>query len=64
MTKKDFEAIAAAFKRQKDFHEVALPAGDAVVKVALQDLATDLSAHFKASNPNFDRTRFIRACGF
>jgi len=56
MTKKHFEALAAAFK-----------AGKPQVKNQAQDqwhfdalMVTEVCARF---NPNFDRTRFLTACG-
>lgn len=57
MTRKDFELIAAAFKRQvmmkldKDEHDI------------LSDLAEDLAGEFLALNSRFNVQRFLDACG-
>ena len=52
MTRKHFKAIA----------EIINDAGDDVD--AVERLAGDLASYFKSENPNFDRDRFLTACGF
>ena len=49
MSKKDYEAIAAAFRASANTPEI-----DA--------LGEDLCAYFAADNPLFDRERFLAAC--
>jgi hypothetical protein len=48
MTKKHFEAIAAIIKHT----------GPEFV------VAEELAAYFETINPNFDKQRFLTACGF
>lgn len=49
MTLKHFKAIAEIISSQPD------------VSITL---AEDLASYFKTENPNFDRDRFLAACGF
>ena len=56
MTKKHFIAIAAILA---DHHPVQ---GEAV-DIAFADTVTDLADYFGTVNPNFDRQRFLSACG-
>lgn len=66
MTKKHFLKIAAAFKRQVEFAK-NFPAdkyrNDAAID-HLENMALDLCDVFKDINQNFDRARFMTACGF
>ena len=57
MTKKHFIAIAKAIKSQRtaDLDHLAL--------VRLDALSEDLCDVFKDANANFDRARFLAACG-
>lgn len=59
MTKKDFEFIAA--KVAELFDTTADPTQ--AVDIAVADHATDLADYFATRNPNFDRSRFLQACG-
>ena len=52
MTKRHFEAIAAI---------IAFNVSNPVTR---QTLADQLSGYFATVNPNFDRQRFLSACGF
>lgn len=54
MTRKHFEAIAYIVNvaRQEFDSETA------------ERIAGDLAAYFQGLNPNFDRVRFLTACGF
>lgn len=52
MTRKHFEAIAAIIDAQRD------------IGVEIQGTANELAAFFATENPNFDRERFLKACGF
>ena len=54
MTKKHYEAIAAAFHAY-----IATGTG---VNIA-RPIAKDLADYFATDNPKFDRARFLQACG-
>ncbi len=61
MTKKHFKAIAAAINAQR-----LRPYGDKyadVVDARLDALAEDLATWLKTQNPNFQRQKFLDACG-
>lgn len=58
MTRKHYEAIAAAIREESD----AFPT-DLVVRGTLERLASALGGVFAADNPRFDRARFLAACG-
>lgn len=59
MTKKHFVKIAAAFKEYVDqTPEIGIERG------VLRGLAHELCDTFKEANPNFDKARFLTACGF
>ena len=58
MTRKHFQAVAEAIRLEVKFLEADTDAHKAVRRVA-QDLATV----FKQANSNFDRQRFLEACG-
>ena len=53
MTRKDFELIAATIKARRDH------IGSAYTELLAEDFAQAL----KATNQQFNRDRFIRACG-
>lgn len=54
MTKKHYEAIAAAFRAY-----IATNTGANIAR----PIAKDLADYFATDNKNFDRTRFLQACG-
>lgn len=56
MTKKDFELIAATIKAQRAVSLFATPD-------ALDALARDFADALRATNKQFNRDRFLRACG-
>ena len=64
MTRKNFEAIAAIVK---DEVEATLPLSDPATIVGaaygIEELAKSLADYFASDNPNFDRRRFLTACG-
>ena len=69
MSRKHFEALAAGFRNQAEALRAA--SGNCMtpdrVQLALNVLrdAAEVVAYVSASsNPNFDRTRFLSACGF
>jgi len=58
MTRRDYVKIALAVRSAKNAAEMP----DTVV--TLRTLANDLADDFALMNPNFDRVRFLSACGF
>ena len=58
MTSKHFVAIAAAIKDARRYNP-----NNACARQALDIAARNLAAECAASNPNFDRARFLAACG-
>ena len=71
MTKKHFEAMAEAVKARIEEAEALgrtakteTQGGYSLgMKHASRQIAYDLATVAQASNPNFDRSRFLRACG-
>lgn len=59
MTKKHFEALAAIFRTQVD--NPTVPSESRVTLFATASMQAD---YFATQNPNFDRERFMTACGF
>ena len=57
MTKKDFIVIAKAIKEHREF------AYSSHSCTALGELVYNLANEFILINPNFDRNRFLEACG-
>jgi hypothetical protein len=58
MTKKHFEALAAALRQsQIDFK------GKFAEQVGSEDAARRIADVCARFNPNFDRARFLKACG-
>lgn len=60
MTRQDYELIAQVFERQ---YEAASSLGEGDAMEAIEDAAFDMATAFEASNPRFDRKRFLAACG-
>ena len=59
MTKRHFEAIAAIIRRLSTIH---VP--DENGQGMLLTVTNDLADYFATVNSNFDRQRFLSACGF
>lgn len=59
MTRKHFAAVAADIKENVEAAD-----GNTDAIRTLRQLAGDLARTFKLFNPNFDRVRFLTACGF
>ena len=57
MSKKDFEAIAAILATKQDTAFFDFASGE------LEDIASRIADHAETSNPRFDRSRFLKACG-
>lgn len=65
MSRKDYETIALAFKNEvRHGNGYGLSDRAATVKLALCNVAADLAHEFALDNTNFDRQRFLTACGF
>lgn len=58
MTKKHFKAIAEIIKRHCDLQNI-----DSAVEETVCDIISDLSDFLATTNPLFDRTKFLDACG-
>ncbi len=69
MTKKHFNLIAAAIRREMDVHcdndtlSEAARLSRQAGRLALGNIAEDLAGEFVRENPNFDQRRFLAACG-
>lgn len=57
MTRKHFEAIARVVRVNGEFHT------NEHAKDLHKDIAQGLASVFANFNPNFDRARFLAACG-
>lgn len=62
MTKRDFELIAAALKSARPPAHLQEPEL-ALVDLSLDNLARDFADRLKATNAQFNRDKFLRACG-
>ena len=63
MTKKHYEAIAGIIKDLSVMNNELQKTGKAYRKDALKATASELETYFGTDNKNFDRTRFLAACG-
>lgn len=61
MTRKDYEAIAAAIHRTGMASRIGKKMDS---EQTLRLFAIDIAATLKADNPRFDRERFLKAAGF
>ena len=57
MSRKDYIAIAAILKR----HNEGQPK---VVGSLIYKITADVASYLSGDNPNFDQSRFFKACGF
>lgn len=60
MTRRDFELIAAAVKKAYESNQERGRQGEAE---GAFDVAVSLADALVASNPRFNRERFLKACG-
>lgn len=64
MSKKHFEALAAALREQVAAQSTSAALdGNYGCVVAVEDAARRISDVCARFNPNFDRARFLKACG-
>lgn len=61
MSRKDYEAIAAAIKRASALYG---PYGFMDQTIGIKTAAESIALALQADNPRFDRERFMQACGF
>lgn len=59
MTRKHFQAIAAVIRSHYENEADPNP-----WRYTAHAIAADLASVFAADNPNFDRAKFLAACGF
>lgn len=68
MSRKDFIAVAESIrlvrKRIPHLNENVYDNPSTVAESVILDLVGYLCADFKASNSNFNRVRFLKACGY
>ncbi len=62
MTTKDYQAIAGAIKAELDC--CRLDECEDIQRRTVYSLCKSIGKIFAADNPQFDRDRFERACGF
>lgn len=60
MTKKHYEAIAAILEK---YRHAPLYESDYTDYRTAEHIANDLADYFETDNKNFDRNRFLQACG-
>lgn len=64
MTRKDFELIAKAFRDARaDMRNKEPDESQADLQDGASYVAEELAAALAATNPRFDRERFLKACG-
>lgn len=63
MTKKDFEAIARILSAHTGRNDLAEPLFDSGWISAAREVSLELAHYMGQDNPNFDRARFLKACG-
>ena len=63
MTKKHYEAIAGIIKDLHSMNSELHENGRGYRKDALKAVSSELSDYFQTDNKNFNRARFLEACG-
>ena len=61
MTRKDYVKFAAMLKVKRAYVG-QFKSGD-IMRLALESIAVDMADIFQSDNANFDRARFLKACG-
>ncbi len=62
MNKEQCEAVAEIVKEKNNLHNDDAPSSYNIRGV-LAEVACDLADLFEKDNPNFDRDKFLKACG-
>ena len=62
MTKKHFQAIASILKDEVEINSGGRPI-DIGARLSAKEIAQKMADYFKSENANFDRARFLSACG-
>lgn len=60
MRRNDFKALAAIIRKRK----VQMDSEDPYNIYYIRELVDDLVVYFKESNPSFDKSKFMKACGW
>lgn len=60
MTRKHFILLASILKR---YNQCETTKSNLLAKQGLQELTEDISAICESENPQFDREKFLKACG-
>ena len=66
MSKKDFELIARVLKRcraDSEYHTALSGPQRRAAVASIDNASIDFADELAATNPRFDRERFLRACG-
>jgi hypothetical protein len=63
MTKKHYVAIAEIITDYKKSQVISLPENNQPYITAASELSLRIADYFVKDNPNFDRNRFLKACG-
>ena len=63
MSKKDYVAIAKVINEQVDLALNFPPAKAAPIIAGLRNTAENIATYCGGANPNFQRGRFLEACG-
>jgi hypothetical protein len=66
MTRKHFEAIAETFRFERQTANAIVPTHGGQRKTAVETidrLAKQIASDLAGTNPNFNRSRFLEACG-
>lgn len=61
MTRKNFKAIAEVIKT---YRLTSLTISTISEELLVRDLVEMMSLYFKQDNPTFDKSKFMRACGW
>jgi hypothetical protein len=65
MQKRHFELVAASIHRSQMASNIGgTAAKKEAARRAIHLVATDIAVSFAHENPNFDKARFMAACGF
>lgn len=63
MSRKNYVATAKIFAAAMNRNSLSGTSAEANARAEIRELCGDIASMFAADNPNFDRTRFLDACG-